>query len=63
MLCRVYKLPVLLKSHKAISVPFRVINNFQYKVGFPITFLSVIIYLIISFVIKMYQKFKNKDVK
>ncbi|HBR08942.1 MAG TPA: hypothetical protein DD735_08635 [Clostridiales bacterium] len=69
-------------------LPFRIIDDFQYRVGFPIPFLSVynapigvspltsmslnflefllngvIIYLILLFAIRVYQKAKRSNVK
>lgn len=69
-------------------LPFKVIDNFQYNVGFPIPFMSVydtkiginpfmsislsplgllangiIMYLIISFAIRVYRKLKDKHAK
>ncbi|MEG0854687.1 MAG: hypothetical protein RSF82_12480 [Angelakisella sp.] len=69
-------------------LPFKTVNNFEYKVGFPVPFLSVydtaigvnpmmsmhlnplgllfnavIIYLIISFCIRVYQKTKVQTTK
>ena len=67
-------------------LPFNIVDNFQYKVGFPIPFISIhnteirviplmsmelnplalllngtTIYLIISFSIKVYRKFKSQS--